>query len=73
MPIAHGEGCYFADEKTLRELNERRQIILRYSTPEGRIEASANPNGSLGNIAGVTLEAIEKEGRLVRKCWKTQP
>jgi len=53
MPIAHGEGCYFADEKTLRELNERRQIILRYSTPDGRIEASANPNGSVENIAGI--------------------
>jgi len=34
-------------------LNERRQIILRYSTPDGRIEASANPNGSVENIAGI--------------------
>ena len=53
MPIAHGEGCYFADEKTLRELNEHRQIILRYSTTEGRIDPSANPNGSVENIAGI--------------------
>jgi len=53
MPVAHGEGCYFADEKTLRELNERRQIILRYTTPEGRAEASANPNGSIENIAAI--------------------
>ena len=53
LPIAHGEGCYFADEKTLRELNERRQIILRYSAPDGRIEPSANPNGSVENIAGI--------------------
>ena len=53
LPIAHGEGCYFADEKTLRELNERGQIILRYATDDGRIEASANPNGSMENIAGI--------------------
>src|SRR3954463_868880 len=36
LPIAHGEGCYFADPATLRELNERRQVILRYATPRGR-------------------------------------
>jgi phosphoribosylformylglycinamidine synthase subunit PurQ / glutaminase len=53
LPIAHGEGCYFADQKTLHELNERRQIILRYATEDGRIEASANPNGSVENIAGI--------------------
>jgi phosphoribosylformylglycinamidine synthase I len=53
MPIAHGEGCYFADDMTLRELNERRQVILRYATADGKIEASANPNGSIENIAGI--------------------
>lgn len=53
MPIAHGEGCYFANDATLRELNERRQIILRYATSEGVIEPSANPNGSVENIAGI--------------------
>ena len=53
LPIAHGEGCYFADETTLRELNERRQVILRYATADGRIESSANPNGSIENIAGI--------------------
>src|SRR3954465_7549506 len=53
LPLAHGEGCYFADGVTLRELNERRQIILRYATPDGRIDASANPNGSVENIAGI--------------------
>ena len=45
LPIAHGEGCYFADPKTLRELNQHRQIILRY--------ADSNPNGSIENIAGI--------------------
>jgi phosphoribosylformylglycinamidine synthase subunit PurQ / glutaminase len=53
LPIAHGEGCYFADDNTLRELNERHQIILRYATDDGRTEASANPNGSVENIAGI--------------------
>jgi phosphoribosylformylglycinamidine synthase len=53
LPIAHGEGCYFADEETLRELNDRHQIILRYATTDGRIEGSANPNGSVENIAGI--------------------
>jgi len=53
MPIAHGEGCYFADDATLRELNERHQVILRYATPDGRIDPAANPNGSIENIAGI--------------------
>ncbi|MEY2548867.1 MAG: phosphoribosylformylglycinamidine synthase subunit PurQ / glutaminase [Verrucomicrobiota bacterium] len=53
LPIAHGEGCYFADQETLRELNDRHQIILRYATADGRVEASANPNGSVENIAGI--------------------
>jgi len=54
MPVAHGEGCFFADEKTLRELNERRQIILRYATADGRIDPGGNPNGSVENIAGIS-------------------
>ena len=53
MPVAHGEGCYFADEAMLRELNDRGQIILRYATEDGRVIASANPNGSIENIAGI--------------------
>ena len=54
MPIAHGEGCYFADEKTVRELNENRQIIVRYADSRGEIVADANPNGSIENIAGIS-------------------
>lgn len=53
LPVAHGEGCFFADEAMLRELNEHRQIILRYVTPDGRVDAAANPNGSIENIAGI--------------------
>ena len=53
LPVAHGEGCYYADEKTLRELNERQQILLRYCDATGRIVPEANPNGSVENIAGI--------------------
>jgi phosphoribosylformylglycinamidine synthase len=53
IPIAHGEGCYFADEATLRDLNAHRQIILRYADAQGRIVPEANPNGSIENIAGI--------------------
>jgi phosphoribosylformylglycinamidine synthase len=53
LPIAHGEGNYFADDATIRELEERRQVIFRYVTPDGEATADANPNGSLDNIAGL--------------------
>jgi phosphoribosylformylglycinamidine synthase len=53
IPVAHGEGCYFADERTLQELNERAQVMLRYCDAKGKITASANPNGSVENIAGI--------------------
>ncbi len=53
MPVAHGEGCFFADQQTLRELNVNQQIILRYADTQGRIVPEANPNGSIENIAGI--------------------
>lgn len=53
LPVAHGEGCFFADEPTLRELNANRQVVLRYSDAEGNIVPEANPNGSIENIAGI--------------------
>jgi len=53
MPVAHGEGCFFADPETLRELNANRQVILRYLDRDGRIVPEANPNGSIENIAGI--------------------
>ena len=57
LPVAHGEGCFFADEGTLRELNENRQVVLRYADAAGRIVPSASPNGSLENIAGICNRA----------------
>jgi phosphoribosylformylglycinamidine synthase I len=53
LPIAHGEGCFFADPETLRDLNKHRQIILRYADGDGKISPEANPNGSVENIAGI--------------------
>jgi phosphoribosylformylglycinamidine synthase len=54
IPIAHGEGCYFADADTLRQLRANDQILLRYCDDQGRTTAAANPNGSCDNIAGIT-------------------
>jgi phosphoribosylformylglycinamidine synthase len=56
IPIAHGEGNYFADDETIKKLNDNNQIIFRYCTPEGEITARANPNGAMQNIAGIINE-----------------
>lgn len=53
IPIAHGEGKYFADEATLKQLNDNNQILFRYCDEQGKVSAEANPNGALENIAGV--------------------
>lgn len=57
MPISHYEGSYFADEETLRQLEQNNQVVFRYSTPAGEITEEANPNGSLSNIAGIASQA----------------
>jgi phosphoribosylformylglycinamidine synthase I len=54
IPMAHGEGRYFADADTLKALNDNGQVLFRYCDETGAIVESANPNGSLENIAGVT-------------------
>lgn len=53
IPVAHGEGRYFADEKVLEELEMHRQIIYRYCDENGHITHVANPNGAIHNIAGI--------------------
>ena len=53
LPIAHGEGHYYADADTLQDLENNRQILFRYCTENGEISPEANPNGSLNNIAGI--------------------
>jgi len=54
IPIAHGEGRYFADEKTVQTLLDSDQVLFKYCDESGNINTDANPNGSLLNIAGVT-------------------
>lgn len=53
LPIAHGEGCYYADAQTLATLEDQGQVVLRYCSPTGELEPGANPNGSLNHIAGI--------------------
>ncbi len=57
IPIAHGEGNYYCDDKTLTKLKRNRQVVFRYCDERGRTSKSANPNGSIFNIAGVVNEA----------------
>ena len=53
IPIAHGEGNYFAEPETLKALQANNQILVRYCDASGNVTAEANPNGSLKNIAGI--------------------
>src|SRR6202000_2455380 len=53
IPIAHGEGNYFADPETLRQLDDNGQVLFRFCDEQGAVTADANPNGTSGNIAGV--------------------
>jgi phosphoribosylformylglycinamidine synthase len=61
IPVAHGDGNYFADENTLKELVENKQIVFRYSSKNGKLNENGNPNGSVMNIAGI----INKKGNVL--------
>lgn len=56
IPIAHGEGRYYASEETLVQMRLNGQILFRYCNQHGEVTAEANPNGSIENIAGVCNE-----------------
>lgn len=56
VPVAHGEGCYFADAETLGRMKKNQQILWQYCDAQGKLTDDANPNGSLENIAGVCNE-----------------
>src|SRR6266850_1811317 len=56
IPIAHGEGCYFADEETLNRLKAKNQLLWQYCDAQGEVTEQSNPNGSLWNIAGICNE-----------------
>jgi len=56
IPIAHGEGNYFAEPDTIRRLEDEGRVVFRYSTADGDCTEAANPNGSINNIAGILNE-----------------
>jgi phosphoribosylformylglycinamidine synthase I len=61
MPIAHGEGNYFADPDTLKNLDDENRVIFRYCDWQGEVRVEANPNGTVDNIAGI----INKKGNVL--------
>lgn len=61
LPVAHGEGCYYADEDTLKAIEDNRQVLFRYSSPTGEIDSEHNLNGSLNHIAGI----VNRQGNVL--------
>lgn len=61
IPIAHGEGNYFADKELLKELEDNNQIIFKYADANGNVNEQSNPNGSQMNIAGI----VNKQGNVL--------
>ena len=61
LPVAHGEGNYFADASELVELERNGQVVFRYTTSAGKVTPEANPNGSANNIAGI----VNREGNVL--------
>ena len=61
LPIAHGEGCYYADADTLKSLEANNQVLFRYCSAKGETGSEHNPNGSLNNIAGI----INQQGNVL--------
>jgi phosphoribosylformylglycinamidine synthase len=73
LPIAHGEGCYFADEETLASLKANNQILWRYVDAGGEPTEGANPNGSLDSIAGVCNETRNVAGLMPHPERASEP
>ncbi len=61
MPVAHGDGNFFADSTTLDELEENKRVLFRYCNSSGEIESDASPNGAARNIAGI----VNAEGNVM--------
>ena len=75
IPVAHGEGNYYADETTLAQLEDQNQIVFRYVDADGNPTRESNPNGAVGNIAGICNAARNVVGMMPhrngpwRPCW----
>jgi phosphoribosylformylglycinamidine synthase len=54
IPIAHGEGRFFANDDTLKSLNDNDQVLFKYCDENGNVTPESNPNGALQNIAGIS-------------------
>jgi phosphoribosylformylglycinamidine synthase len=73
LPIAHGEGCYFADDATLDKLQAGRQVLWEYVNAAGEAAGRSNPNGSLRNIAGICNEARNVAGLMPHPERASEP
>jgi len=73
VPIAHGEGCYFADSDTIGRLKANDQILWRYVNDKGEPTEIANPNGSVENIAGICNEARNVAGLMPHPERASEP
>ena len=73
VPIAHGEGCYFADEETLAKLKANNQILWQYCDASGNLTDTANPNGALQNIAGICNERRNVAGLMPHPERASEP
>jgi phosphoribosylformylglycinamidine synthase len=73
VPIAHGEGCYFADEETIGQLKSRNQILWQYVNAQGEPTDAANPNGSLQSIAGICNERRNVAGLMPHPERASEP
>ncbi len=73
VPIAHGEGCYFADETTVENLKAKKQILWQYVNAQGDPTEQSNPNGSVLNIAGVCNEARNVAGLMPHPERASEP
>ncbi len=61
IPVAHGEGNFYTDKDTLKEIEDNNQVVFRYTDADGVITPEANPNGSLANIAGI----VNRQGNVL--------
>ena len=74
MPIAHGEGNYYAEPDTVRALEASRRVVFRYCDARGEVTDAANPNGATNNIAGICSENRNVVGLMPhpeRACERT--
>jgi phosphoribosylformylglycinamidine synthase len=73
LPIAHGEGCYFADPETLARLKANNQVLWRYVDARGEATEGANPNGALDSIAGICNEGRNVAGLMPHPERASEP